>query len=90
MTEPAWKKRLRAMRFSFPEWARERPERIVYGANHEGTFEVYALEPEAGIPFEEYRDDAGHGSMVVAEQIKQLALQLDFAAKHVGTTPAIA
>jgi len=34
--------------------------------------------------------DAGHGSVVVAEQIKQLALQLDFAAKHLGTTPALA
>jgi dipeptidyl aminopeptidase/acylaminoacyl peptidase len=45
---------------------------------------------ELGTPFEEYRYDAGHGSVVVAEQIKQLALQLDFAAKHFGTTPAIA
>jgi len=44
---------------------------------------------ELGIPYEEYRYDAGHGSVVVAEQIKQLALQLDFAAKHLGTTPAI-
>lgn len=45
---------------------------------------------ELGIPYDEYRYDAGHGSVVVAEQIKQLALQLDFAAKHLGTTPAIA
>jgi hypothetical protein len=45
---------------------------------------------ELGIPFDEYRFEAGHGSVVVAEQIKQLALQLDFAAKHFGTTPAIA
>jgi dipeptidyl aminopeptidase/acylaminoacyl peptidase len=45
---------------------------------------------ELGTPFDEYRFDAGHGSMVVDEQIKQLALQLDFAAKHLGTTPAIA
>jgi dipeptidyl aminopeptidase/acylaminoacyl peptidase len=45
---------------------------------------------ELGIPYQEYRYDAGHGSVVVAEQIKQLALQLDFAAKHLGTTPAIA
>jgi len=43
-----------------------------------------------GIPFTEYRYDAGHGSVVVAEQIKQLALQLDFAAMHFGTTPALA
>jgi len=45
---------------------------------------------ELGIPFSEYRYDAGHGSVVVAEQIKQLALQLDFAATHFGTTPALA
>jgi dipeptidyl aminopeptidase/acylaminoacyl peptidase len=45
---------------------------------------------ELGIPFAEYRYDAGHGSVVVAEQIKQLALQLDFVAKHLGTTPALA
>jgi len=45
---------------------------------------------ELGTPYEEYRYDAGHGSVVVAEQIKQLAMQLDFAAKHLGTTRAIA
>ena len=44
MIEPAWKQRFRAPRFSFPQWAGERPERIIYGANHEGTFEVYALD----------------------------------------------
>jgi dienelactone hydrolase len=46
--EAAWKKRFRAPRFSVPQWARERPERIIYGANHEGTFEVYALDLGAG------------------------------------------
>jgi dipeptidyl aminopeptidase/acylaminoacyl peptidase len=55
------------------------------------SVDIYAARlRELGIPFEEYRYDAGHGSVVVAEQIKQLALQLDFAAKHFGTTPAIA
>ena len=55
------------------------------------SVDIYSARLRAlGIPFEEYRYDAGHGSMVVAEQIKQLALQLDFAAKHFGTTPAIA
>jgi hypothetical protein len=38
LTEPAWKTRFRAARFGFPQWARERPERIIYGANHDGTF----------------------------------------------------
>jgi dienelactone hydrolase len=49
LTEPAWKKRFRAPRFGFPQWARERPERIIYGANHEGTFEVYALDLATGV-----------------------------------------
>jgi dienelactone hydrolase/Tol biopolymer transport system component len=49
VTEPAWKQRFRAPRFSFPQWARERPERIIYGANHEGTFEVYALDLGTGV-----------------------------------------
>ena len=49
LTESAWKKRFRAPRFGFPQWARERPERIIYGANHEGTFEVYALDLVTGV-----------------------------------------
>jgi len=49
VTEPAWKKRFRAPRFGIPQWARERPERLVYGANHEGTFEVYALDLSTGV-----------------------------------------
>ena len=48
MTDAAWKQRFRAPRFSFPQWARARPERIIYGANHEGTFEVYALDLASG------------------------------------------
>jgi dienelactone hydrolase len=47
--EPAWKRRFRAPRFSDPQWARERPERILYGANHEGTFEVYVLDLLTGV-----------------------------------------
>ena len=49
LIEPAWKRRFRAPRFGFPQWARERPERIVYGANHDGTFEVYGLDLSTGI-----------------------------------------
>jgi dipeptidyl aminopeptidase/acylaminoacyl peptidase len=49
VTEPAWKRRFRAPRFGFPQWARARPERIIYGANHEGTYEVYALDLATGI-----------------------------------------
>jgi acetyl esterase/lipase len=45
---------------------------------------------ELGIPYDEYRYDAGHGSLVVDEQIKQVAMEIDFVARHLGTTPAIA
>ncbi len=48
MTEGAWRRRFRAPRFSFPVWARDLPEHLVYGSNHEGTFEVYALDLRTG------------------------------------------
>ncbi|MFI8824467.1 prolyl oligopeptidase family serine peptidase [Streptomyces sp. NPDC053431] len=38
-----------------------------------------------GAVHEVYRYDAGHGSLVVDERIKQVALDLDFAARHLGT-----
>ncbi|MFJ3904446.1 prolyl oligopeptidase family serine peptidase [Streptomyces sp. NPDC090025] len=38
-----------------------------------------------GAVHEVYRYDAGHGSLVVEERIKQVALDLDFAARHLGT-----
>ncbi|MGF1432271.1 S9 family peptidase [Kitasatospora sp. LaBMicrA B282] len=37
---------------------------------------------ELGVPHEVYRYDAGHGSLVVDERIKQLRLELDFARRH--------
>lgn len=40
-----------------------------------------------GAVHEVYRYDAGHGSLVVEERIKQVALDLAFAAKHLGTRP---
>jgi acetyl esterase/lipase len=43
-----------------------------------------------GKPFEEYRYDAGHGSLVVDERIKQVAMEIAFVAKHLGTTPPLA
>ena len=39
-------------------------------------------EPEA--PYEVYRYDAGHGSLVVAETIKQTAIEVDFARRALG------
>ncbi|OII62711.1 S9 family peptidase [Streptomyces sp. CC53] len=38
-----------------------------------------------GAVHEVYRYDAGHGSLVVGERIKQVRLELDFAARHLGT-----
>lgn len=40
---------------------------------------------ERGHPCQEYRYDAGHGSLVVAERIRQMQVELDFAA---ATVPA--
>ncbi|MFI9580330.1 S9 family peptidase [Streptomyces sp. NPDC052236] len=37
-----------------------------------------------GAPHEVYRYDAGHGSLVVEERIKQVRLELAFAAEHLG------
>jgi dipeptidyl aminopeptidase/acylaminoacyl peptidase len=37
---------------------------------------------ELGTPHEVYRYDAGHGSLVVDERIKQLRLEIDFARRH--------
>jgi dipeptidyl aminopeptidase/acylaminoacyl peptidase len=35
-------------------------------------------------PYEVYRYDAGHGSLVVAETIKQTAIEVDFVRRHLG------
>lgn len=37
-----------------------------------------------GAPHEVYRYDAGHGSLVVSERIKQMAVELDFLIRHVS------
>jgi len=49
LTEPAWRQRFRAPRFTAPQWARDVPERMVYGSNQEGTFEVYAFDWRDGV-----------------------------------------
>ncbi|MDQ3107192.1 MAG: prolyl oligopeptidase family serine peptidase [Actinomycetota bacterium] len=41
----------------------------------------------AGVDHELYRYDAGHGSMVVEEQIDQLSRCIDFVARHLNTLP---
>jgi acetyl esterase/lipase len=40
---------------------------------------------ELGTPHEVYRFDAGHGSLVVDETIRQVATQIAFAARYLGT-----
>ena len=42
---------------------------------------------ELGKPHEVYRYEAGHGSLVVDESIRQLEIQIAFASKHLGTSP---
>lgn len=39
---------------------------------------------ERDSPYEVYRYDAGHGSLVVAETIKQTAIEVDFVRRHLG------
>jgi dipeptidyl aminopeptidase/acylaminoacyl peptidase len=43
---------------------------------------------ERGAPHEVYRYDAGHGSLVVEERIKQLGLEIGFALRHLPGRPA--
>jgi dipeptidyl aminopeptidase/acylaminoacyl peptidase len=44
---------------------------------------------QLGLPHEVYRYDAGHGSLVDDERVKHMRLELDFAARHLGTTPPL-
>jgi dipeptidyl aminopeptidase/acylaminoacyl peptidase len=39
-----------------------------------------------GVDLDVYRFDAGHGSLVVEERIRQMRAELDFVAKHLGLT----
>ncbi|MFJ6379675.1 S9 family peptidase [Kitasatospora sp. NPDC092039] len=43
---------------------------------------------QLGKPHEVYRYDAGHGSLVVEERIRQLRLEIDFVRRHLGTASA--
>src|SRR5437762_5575216 len=55
------------------------------------SVDIYADRLRAlGKPPDEYRYDAGHGSLVIDEQIKQMTMELAFAARHLGTRPPIA
>jgi dipeptidyl aminopeptidase/acylaminoacyl peptidase len=53
------------------------------------SVDVYVERLKAlGKPYQEYRYDAGHGSLVVDEQLKQVAMELDFVARYLGTPAA--
>jgi acetyl esterase/lipase len=55
------------------------------------SVDIYAARlRELAKPFEEYRYDAAHGSLVIEEQIQQLERQIAFASKHLGTASPIA
>jgi dipeptidyl aminopeptidase/acylaminoacyl peptidase len=41
---------------------------------------------ELGKPYEEYRYDAGHGSMVVDEAVREMGVELEFVRRHVPTS----
>jgi len=43
---------------------------------------------QLGKPYEEYRYDAGHGWLVIDEQLKQVGMELHFVATHLGTPAA--
>jgi dipeptidyl aminopeptidase/acylaminoacyl peptidase len=44
---------------------------------------------ELGKPHEVLRFDAGHGSLRTEERIRQMEGQIDFVARHLGTTPPL-
>lgn len=44
---------------------------------------------ELGVPHQVYRYDAGHGSLVDDERVRQMRAELEFAAEHLGTTPPL-
>ena len=65
------------------------PERTTRAARSGRSRTTSARLAELGLPHEVYRYDAGHGSLVDDERVKQMRLELDFAARHLGTTPPL-
>ncbi len=45
--EAPWRRRFRAPRTTLPEWADEAAERLLYGSNHSGKWELYAWDRAA-------------------------------------------
>src|SRR5712692_11413361 len=48
MSEAIWKRRFRAPVVTFPTWARDNPDRLLYLSNTAGKFEVYAWDKKTG------------------------------------------
>ncbi|HEV8230037.1 MAG TPA: hypothetical protein VGQ86_08780, partial [Candidatus Limnocylindria bacterium] len=48
MNEPIWKRRFRAPMVTFPTWARDNPDRLLYLSNAGGKFEVCAWDKSTG------------------------------------------
>ena len=48
MAEAVWRRRFRAPRLSLPRWADDAPERLVYGSNSVGRWEIYAWDRARG------------------------------------------
>ncbi len=42
MAEAAWRLRFRASRTTLPDWADDAPDRLLYGSNHPGKWELFA------------------------------------------------
>ena len=46
---PLWKRRFRAPQVTFPSWARDAPERLVYASNESGSWQVWAWDRVTGL-----------------------------------------
>lgn len=64
MSEAPWKRRYRAARTTFPSWARDRADRLLYLSNHTGKFEVFAWDRERNAHRQVTDREEGTGSRV--------------------------
>jgi dienelactone hydrolase len=48
LAEAPWRTRFRAPSITLPRWARDNPDRLLYGTNATGKWEVYAWDRQAG------------------------------------------
>jgi dipeptidyl aminopeptidase/acylaminoacyl peptidase len=67
----------------------DHPRRLLAGANDprcpiRQIDNWLAAAERAGKDVQVYRYDAGHGSLVVDERIRQMRVEMEFVARHVG------